>query len=93
MKHWKIDATAIMLTMVINGDTNNPVVKYVDALEAEGGENNLLTIALRNQDFASIDYHDYLQLGLNSIQITIQPVDGVYAGSGYQMRAISIENA
>ncbi|HTF06108.1 MAG TPA: hypothetical protein VK826_18890 [Bacteroidia bacterium] len=93
LKHWKTGATGVMLTMIMNEDTANPIVKYVDALEAEGGENNLLTIALRNQDFTSVDYHDYLQLGLNSIQITIQPVDdGDYASCGYQVRAVSIES-
>lgn len=92
MKHWKGHDTGVMLTMVINEDAANPIVKYVDAQEAEGGENNLLTIALRNQDFTSVDYHDYLQLGLNSIQITIQPIDDVYTDCEYQIRAISIEN-
>ncbi|MDD4915466.1 MAG: hypothetical protein PHW13_10590 [Methylococcales bacterium] len=91
IKHWKAKATGVMLTLVINNDLDNPIVKYVDATEAEGGENNLLQIALRNQDFASIDYHDYLQLGLNAIQITMQPFDNNYADCAYQVRAISIE--
>jgi hypothetical protein len=92
MKHWKTGSVGAMLTMVINEDVENPIVKYVDDLEAEGGENNLLTMVLRNQDFTSVDYHDYLQLGLNSIRITIKPIDDNYAESGYQIRAISIEN-
>ncbi len=92
MKHWKKNATGVMLTLVINNDADNPIVKYVDAQEAEGGENNLLSIVLRNLDFASIDYHDYLQLGLNSIQITIQPIDNSYGDCIYQVRAVSIEN-
>ena len=92
MKHWNTGAMGVMLTLVINGNTANPITKYVDALEAEGGENNLLSIVLRNQNYASIDYHDYLQLGLNSIQITIQPIGGQFvADCGYQLRAISIE--
>ena len=91
LKHWKTGATDIALTFVINGDTDNSITKYVDALEAEGGEKNLLSFSLRNQDYASIDYHDYLQLGLNSIQVTIAPLDGKIEGAGYQIRAISIE--
>jgi hypothetical protein len=92
MKHWKTGATGIKLTITINGDIDNSIIKYVDALEAEGGENNLLTISLRDQNFSSIDYHDYLQLGLNSIQLTIEPINGQYgANCGYQLRAISIE--
>lgn len=92
LKHWKTGATGIKLTININGDIDNSIIKYVDALEAEGGENNLLTISLRDQNFSSIDYHDYLQLGLNSIQLTIEPIDGQYGVNfGYQLRAISIE--
>jgi hypothetical protein len=93
MKHWKSKATGLILTLVINNDTENPIIKYIDAIEAEGGENNLLQIALRNQDFASVDYHDYLQLGLNAIQITIQPFDNDYAQCEYQIRAVSIEQS
>lgn len=92
IKHWKSAATGVMLTLIINEEEANPIVKYVDALEAEGGENNLLTIALRNQDFTSVDYHDYLKLGLNSIRVTIQPVDGNYQQCRYQVRAMSIES-
>lgn len=93
LKHWKTGAMGIKLTITINGDKGNSIVKYVDALEAEGGENNLLVVALRDLNFSSVDYHDYLQLGLNSIQLTIEPIGGQYTTDcGYQIRAISIEN-
>lgn len=91
MKHWKTNTSDVILQMIINGDTQNPITKYVDAAEAEGGENNLLSIVLRNQDYASVDYHDYLQLGLNTIQINFTPIDGNFSTCGYQIRAISIE--
>lgn len=93
MKHWLNGSAPVTLTLVINGDESTALTKYVDSVEAEGGEKNLLSIALRNQDYASVDYHDYLQLGLNSIQITIAPAEGATAAPGcvYQMRAISIE--
>jgi hypothetical protein len=98
LKHWKLKTNGAILKMVINEDPDNPddnivITQYVDALEAEGGENNLLSIALRNQSFASIDYHDYLQLGLNSIKITITPISQVTSDNpcAYQLRAISIE--
>lgn len=91
IKHWATMATGVQLTIVINGDTSNAITKYVTDLEGEGGDNNLLSIALRDLDFASIDYHDYLQLGLNSIAITAQPIDGNYAsGCAYQIRAVSV---
>ncbi|MEY4546103.1 MAG: hypothetical protein RL685_2298 [Pseudomonadota bacterium] len=89
-KHWKTGSTGVMLTIVIN-DSTKPITKYVDALEAEGGEDNLLAISLRNLDFGSADYHDYLQLGFNTISITITPIGGSPADCGYQIRAISIE--
>ena len=91
IKHWKLGATDIRLTLSINGN-DNTVVKYVDALEAEGGEENLLSVALRDLRYASVNFHDYLQLGLNAIQIAIEPVGGQFtADDGYGIRAISIE--
>lgn len=68
-----------------------PIVKYVDAMEAEGGDNNLLSVSLRNLDYGSIDFHDFLQLGQNTLSITIQPIDNDYQGCSYKIRAISIE--
>lgn len=92
MKHWKTGATGVVLTMLINEDEETVITQYVDAQEAEGGENNMLSISLRNQNFTSVDYHDFLQLGLNSIQITIEPIGGTYQeDSDYQVRAVSIE--
>ena len=95
MKHWQTNNNGVMLTILINDDItattpNNKIVKYVDALEAEGGENNLLSIALRNQGYGTVDYHDYLQLGMNKFQITITPMG---KDCGYQIRAISIEKS
>ena len=91
IKHWTTQATGVQLTIVINEDTSNTIIKYVTALEGEGGDNNLLSIALRDLDFASIDYHDYLQLGLNSISIKMEPINGDWASNcGYQIRAVSI---
>jgi hypothetical protein len=88
LKHWKTGTADIKLTFIINNDSDNSLVKYVDALEAEGGEANLLSIALRDQSYASVDYHDYLKLGLNSVEVQIES-DSV--GSDYAIRAISIE--
>lgn len=89
IKGWKNSSSGVILDFVINEDENNTITKYVDALEAEGGDNNIINIALRNLDFSSIDYHDYLQLGLNSIKITMRPIDAGQDCS-YQMRAVSI---
>lgn len=92
IKHWKAGSGGVVITLVINSDTANPIKKYVDENMTEGGEKNLLSITLRNQDYASFDYHDYLQLGLNAIQMTIEPINAAdFANSTYQIRAISIE--
>ena len=90
MKHWKTGDTGVMLKFEINDVVASTI--YVDALEAEGADINLSSVILRNQDFSSVYYYDYLQLGLNSVKITITPIGGAYVpDSGYQVRAISIE--
>lgn len=94
LKNWKSNDVGVALTLTINGDTDNSITSYIDDNEGLGGTNNLLSINLRNQDFASADYNDYLQLGLNSVQISITPIGGKYVNnSGYQIRALSIETA
>jgi hypothetical protein len=93
IKHWIVETNqetnGVNLSIQINNATV-PINKYVTATEAEGGENNVSMISLRNTDFSSNDYHDYLQLGLNSVQITITPMVAS-AESTYNIRAISIE--
>lgn len=90
LKHWKTMSQDVTLTIVVNGDSENAITKHVDALEAEGGEKNLLEIALRNQNFSSVEYTDLLVLGLNSIDINISSTDTT-KDSGYALRALSIE--
>lgn len=90
LKHWKNTEPGVRLTIVVNGDASTALTKYVDAYEAEGGEANMLSIALRNQDYASVDYSDLLTVGLNSIEITLTPSTG--GSAGYALRALSIES-
>ena len=87
MKHWKTGPTGCTLSFVFNGDTANPVIRHVDAAEGDGGEENLTTISLRNRDYTSIDYHDYLVKGLNTIDVTIT---ADRSGAGYLLRALAI---
>jgi hypothetical protein len=49
-----------------------------------------LTIALRDLDFVSIDYHDYLQLGLNKVVIDMSPIGDNYESCVYQIRAVAV---
>lgn len=93
MKHWKTAEAGCELKFVFNGDQANPVFRHVDGEEGEGGDDNLSTVALRNRDYTSIDYHDYLVLGLNTIDVTITPETSTSAASGhagYLLRAIAI---
>jgi hypothetical protein len=88
LKNWKTGDASSQLELVINGDGENPVYRHVDSLEGEGGDDNLTTVTLRNKDYTSIDYHDYLVMGMNTIQINITPGSGTSAG--YVLRALAI---
>jgi hypothetical protein len=90
LKHWNANATGVTLTIVINGVTS--ITRHVDAMEGEGGEENLTTVSLRNQSYSSIAYHDYLQVGHNHIDITIAPDTPSDGGppAGYYLRALAI---
>lgn len=92
IKHWKSGNPNFKLTLLINGDQETSIIKYVDANEGDGGENNLTTISLRNLDYSSMNFHDYLKLGLNSISIKIEQVEStIDPQAQYKIRAISIE--
>jgi hypothetical protein len=91
IKHWKTGATGVVLTITINGDAGSAITQYVDAEEAEGGQDNLLSLSLRDLNYGSIDYHDFLTLGLNTITVAMAPIGGDYGSSGYQVRAVSVE--
>lgn len=87
LKHWKTTDIGLTLTIVINGNIAK-MDRHVDDLEGEGGANNLLVLNLRNGDYSSIDYHDYLVMGLNTIDITITPDDP--GDAGYLLRALAV---
>jgi hypothetical protein len=88
MKHWKTSDNGCTLSFVFNGDTANPVIRHIDWQEGEGGEDNLSSIVMRNKDYTSIDYHDYLVMGLNTVDITITPDNS--AAAGYFLRALAV---
>lgn len=99
MKHWKASDNGVLLSISINPDkknrpvTEDPIEVYVDAQEAQGGEGNLTTISLRDLGYGSVDYHDYLQLGLNTIVITATPIKPAVVACKYHLRAISVEKS
>lgn len=85
LKHWKSDSSSTTLKIIVN---ENPVLdKVLLSTEGQGGQNNITEISLRNMSHASIDYHDYLQIGLNKIEIEVN----VENNSIYFLRALSIE--
>jgi hypothetical protein len=85
MKHWVTTGNGCKLEFVFNG--RETVTRHIDWGEGEGGEDNLTSVVMRNRDYTSIDYHDYLVMGLNTIDITITPNDGA---TFYSLRALAI---
>lgn len=88
LKHWVSDG-ACTLTIVFNGQIDSPITILVDDREGAGGNDNVSSIVLRNNDFSSINYHDYLVLGLNTIAISIATADAT--ASTYVIRALALE--
>lgn len=72
--HWiGTTGSPVSLSIAVNG--NPPVAIFVDAQEGQGNQGNVSTINLRDLNFSSVNFHDYLQLGLNTIAITVTPVN------------------
>lgn len=87
MKHWMTTSTAVQIGLVINGDTT--LSRFFDSPEGGTGGDNVTVITLRNRDFTSVDYCDYLQKGLNQIVVTITPVTAS-ATNGYELMALAV---
>jgi len=88
VKHWKTSDVMITLTIVINDET--PITRHVDARELGGGSDNVMRIVLRNLDYSSAEFFDYLVLGLNTITITATRGTTGSDPAGYALRALSI---
>jgi hypothetical protein len=89
LKHWTQNGTAVQLSVAING--NNAITKFADAPETSSGGDNVTTIALRNRDFTSVDYCDWLVPGLNKVVITFSAITAGSPSSLYQILAAAIE--
>jgi hypothetical protein len=92
-KHWKLKSAGCMLTIAVNeADYKNPVspiVRHVDAMDAGSGTDNITTVTLRNKDYTSNEFYDYLVMGLNTIYVTITPTDA-QPSCDYALRAVAI---
>jgi len=87
LKGWMTQNVSWAMVLEFNDDPSSTVLRHVDSLEGEGGDDNLTVINLRNKDYTSVDYHDYLVLGLNKVKITLTPNA---TPAGYQLRALAI---
>jgi hypothetical protein len=88
LKHWKTTDNGCKLTITINGDAT--LVRHIDSTEAGGGSDNVMKIWLRNRDYTSVEFYDYLKLGLNRIDIVVEPEDPAKPPCGYALRACAI---
>jgi hypothetical protein len=88
-KHWRLGTGPLTFVVIINDEISSTIAKFVDAGEGEGGENNLLSISLRNLDFSSTDYHDYLRRGVNKVRIDVAPLSG-NSSAVYCLRALAL---
>lgn len=71
--HWIGEGSEpVELTYTINGKFSGTLL--ASSTDGQGGENNISSISLRNTDFTSINFHDYLVVGTNTIDITVVPV-------------------
>ena len=74
LMHWiGEDSDVCKIEWSINGHSG---VLHVDATEGAGGQGNTTSLALRNLDFTSINFHDYLVIGTNTIALTISAANG-----------------
>jgi hypothetical protein len=92
-KHWITGGRPATVRIIVN---DNPAIsRYVTEKEGEGGDNNVMTVALRSLAFGASDYHDYLLVGRNTltIQVASAPLPpGVdpQAADTYVLRALAI---
>jgi hypothetical protein len=91
MMHW-IGASSEPVKLTVTVNQSPPITLFVDAAEGQGGQNNVSAIELRNTDFTSINYHDYLVPGLNTVTIAIAPT-GPAASSAYTLFALALGQA
>lgn len=87
--HWKgVGSGNIVLKCKVNNDWETII--NVDDVEGDGGSNNIDQIELRNFELKSVNFHDYLILGMNTIKVSIIPADNTLA-SEYIISALGIE--
>lgn len=86
LKHWLTAPQDILLQICIN--SSPPISRLISSYETQAGDGNVLEIVLRNKDFASADFYDYLQLGCNTVQIGLTA--GANNPAGYTLQAVAV---
>lgn len=91
IKSWIETDVAAMLSIKINGREAG-IVRHVDSAQNSSGSDNITSVILRNTEFAASEYVDYLQMGLNTIDIDISPPAGASAETTcrYALRSLGI---
>ncbi|MCL7928526.1 hypothetical protein [Halomonas llamarensis] len=88
LMHWIGQKSgACELHWTVNGTWSGAIL--VNEAEGTGGQNNVSTIDLRNLEFTSINFHDYLVVGTNTVEIDIIKVDAS-APTSYTLFATAI---
>jgi hypothetical protein len=88
MRHWKLNETGIHVSVRIN-DTA-VVERHVDSAMIADGSQNVTTVILRNTDFGSYEFFDYLKLGLNHLHIRVRAEDPEANSCGYVLHTLAI---
>jgi hypothetical protein len=88
LKNWIQGGGPCQLTIQVNGQST--LTRYVDVPETGGGSDSLTVIALRYKNFTSVNYCDYLRMGLNEVTITIVATVPPPATTTYQILAIAV---
>lgn len=77
LMHWiGAGSGSCELAWKVNNNDNYKGAILVSAPEGQGGEGNISSVELRNSDYSSISFHDYLVLGTNTIHIDLSKVGG-----------------
>lgn len=94
-KNWILDSSkssdcmGVELKFIINDDEETGITKIVNDCFREGGQSNILSFNLRNLDYQSVDFYNYLTIGLNKISVKVRKIDSSI-NMKYLINAISI---
>lgn len=85
LMHWiGADSGPVSVAWNVNGKGSGTI--SVESQEGEGAQGNASVIAMRNSDFSSMSFHDYLIVGTNTVTLTMT----AEAAASYTLRAIAL---